>query len=529
MSVDLRGRSITGTLPFDIPFNLTGVIPDTVDRVSVQFAECPRGKCPAVQPDPAGCGVILPGTVIWHPSPGEAQMVWTRDPVIDQPHAGEAAAPFVIGMPMLEAQREFVFVFDVQSRPTAAATDAMRAQVRELLRKEFDSLAASPDNRTLTKVQAVVIQKRVVDEIKSIVPCARTAGALSDNASAEDVHRLFTPGHLTDVTSRTRVKLDVTKLEKEAPSLPEALQVIRRDAPNKALPALAGAPASARNKTVIADLTNLASLSNAEMMSIGRGADPDHPDTRLGPYTDQLTEVEMDARANALQNLHSAAAGAAEALAAVQDASPDGKSVPAIMETKAALEKIAVSTTRMVGAAHDYVRNVRESTRQEATFSALVESVVKSVFVINGSSVGDFDTNSSWYVSADPGLAWAPGIEKIVPYTGTNIYFRPVNRDTPLRLRSSFGRRFALSIGLTLGSVSEAGKRGDLFGSQALLVGFGYRITDAIRVSGGGLVFQKEDPNPLISHKRLGAVPYFSMSFDWDVKKLTSVLSGILP
>src|SRR4051812_48920160 len=67
ITVDLRARSIGGTLPFDTRFELTGKIPDTVDRVDLRFAECPRGECPAVSMDPEGCGADLPKAAAWRP------------------------------------------------------------------------------------------------------------------------------------------------------------------------------------------------------------------------------------------------------------------------------------------------------------------------------------------------------------------------------------------------------------------------------------------------------------------------------
>lgn len=528
IGVDLRGRSITGTLPFDVRFDLTGPIPETVDRVNLQFAECPRGVCPAIQPDPGGCGVLFPAGVTFRPTKSEAPLAWTRAPVIDQPHGTETAVPFVIGMPMLDAQREYLFVFEVQSRPDPAALQAIRQSVGEMLEEEFGKRAAMPGSRDLTIEQAVAIQKSVIARIKTIAPCARTTGALSESSSAKDVQTFFTPLQLMDVTAKTRMNDDIAKLSNNAARLSKDLQALRGDAMKGALAALDKAPASARNKAVIDDLANLASLSNAQFASVALGADPDHPDTTLQPFSGLLPTTELAARAAALDKLRLSAEKARESLTAIQETSPDTK-LPGVAETAAALKRVDNSAFEMAGAARDYVRNAAVRSRQETTLSAMVDSVMKSIFIIGGSSIGDFDTNSSWYLSADPGLAWAPGIEKIVPYIGTNIYFRPVNRDTPLSMRGSFGRRFALSIGLTAATVAEAGKRNDLFGSQALLTGFGYRVTDAIRVGVGGLVFQKEDPNPLISHKRLGAVPYLSMSFDWNVKKLTAGLGSIFP
>jgi hypothetical protein len=117
----------------------------------------------------------------------------------------------------------------------------------------------------------------------------------------------------------------------------------------------------------------------------------------------------------------------------------------------------------------------------------------------------------------------------MTPYVGANIYFRPVNKDASFRQADSFGRRFAITFGITLSSIEEeagddavvatAGKtRFDLLtNNRSLLLGAGFRVSPSLRLSGGVLVLKERDPNPLISAISVATVPYVSFSLDFDV------------
>jgi hypothetical protein len=122
----------------------------------------------------------------------------------------------------------------------------------------------------------------------------------------------------------------------------------------------------------------------------------------------------------------------------------------------------------------------------------------------------------------DAGLAYGWDINEAFGYLGTNIYFRPVNKDAPLQnfgsFKQSFSRRASALIGLTVtGQVEETDRREALLGGRLLVLGGGLRMTDSIRFSGGALVFKAVDPNPLVTERRVEISPFVSMSFDIDV------------
>jgi len=170
-----------------------------------------------------------------------------------------------------------------------------------------------------------------------------------------------------------------------------------------------------------------------------------------------------------------------------------------------------------------------------ADMSAELTVAARSSTVLLATSVGDFSTRHSWYLSADLGLGVAPVINEVFPYAGMNIYFRPVNKAAPLQefgsFAKSFTRRASLLVGVTVAAnLAKAGEREALIGSnQTLLAGGGVRVTDSIRVAGGVLLFRALDPNPLIDHTKLQVTPFFSVSVDWDVKGTFSGLAGNAP
>ena len=150
-----------------------------------------------------------------------------------------------------------------------------------------------------------------------------------------------------------------------------------------------------------------------------------------------------------------------------------------------------------------------------------------------GTTIADFITRSRRHFSADIGLAVAQ-MGEIFPYIGVNIYCRPVNREAALTGPygvGSRGRRASFMLGVAwTDNLVRDDQRAGVFSSGhslvetlggtsdvMLVVGGGYRVTDAIRVNGGLLVFKAHDVNPLSSRKNLDGSPFVSMSWDWDV------------
>ena len=164
-----------------------------------------------------------------------------------------------------------------------------------------------------------------------------------------------------------------------------------------------------------------------------------------------------------------------------------------------------------------FIKKSLESRKEKIdTYISHLGDQFRTDVVVNGTSVGDLNTRHGWYVSGDVGLAWATDLDEVFSYLGTNIYFRPVNKNAPLK-GLQFFRRFSIMIGLTLQDLKKSGQRENVIGSRMLVVGAGLRFTSSMRVTGGALVFKEPDPNPLIRDANLALSPFISLSFDWNV------------
>jgi hypothetical protein len=162
--------------------------------------------------------------------------------------------------------------------------------------------------------------------------------------------------------------------------------------------------------------------------------------------------------------------------------------------------------------------------RQDAVtaFADAIGNQVAADAFVGTNSFADFNTRSTWYLSADIGVASSPKLKSVFFYVGGNVYFRPVNKEAPLSLRGGFGRRFSAVIGASIGSdlVRSGQIENSVNGNRQLLLGAGFRITDILRAGAGFVIVKALNPNPLITtDPEFQRTPYFGLSIDWDAKK----------
>jgi hypothetical protein len=197
---------------------------------------------------------------------------------------------------------------------------------------------------------------------------------------------------------------------------------------------------------------------------------------------------------------------------------PNGPVIAAALnEVLAGLEDVSDAVARY---AVQY-NNLRTATEQMLQLVALESLQVTVAF---GSSVLTADMNRNAYVSLDAGIAYPWRLANMVFYAGTNIYFRPINKEAPLRYKGTFLHRFALTIGVTTTVKDDSRRAIDLRATpndknttNSLLFGGGFRVTPSIRIGAGALVFKEKDPNPLIDQTSLTATPYVSFAVDVNV------------
>jgi len=197
---------------------------------------------------------------------------------------------------------------------------------------------------------------------------------------------------------------------------------------------------------------------------------------------------------------------------------PNGPLVAAALnEVLACLQDMSDAVTRYAVA----YNNLRTATQQMMELVVLESLQVTVAF---SSSVLTADMNRNAYVSLDAGIAYPWRLANMVFYAGTNIYFRPINKEAPLRYKGTFLHRFALTIGVTTTVKDDSRRAIDLRATpnnknttNSLLLGGGIRVTPSIRIGAGALVFKESDPNPLIDQSSLTATPYVSFTADVNV------------
>jgi hypothetical protein len=137
----------------------------------------------------------------------------------------------------------------------------------------------------------------------------------------------------------------------------------------------------------------------------------------------------------------------------------------------------------------------------------------------------DLQTASGHYIIPDLGLAVAatsvnhkPGAT-VRPYLGVNISFIAIDKSQPLRAieHRRLWHHLSFVMGLTTTSLSRQGTS-DLIKSMSVVGGFAYRLSRAFRVTGGVLVYNRDNPNPDLP-QQVAVGPLLALSLDLDLAK----------
>lgn len=127
----------------------------------------------------------------------------------------------------------------------------------------------------------------------------------------------------------------------------------------------------------------------------------------------------------------------------------------------------------------------------------------------------------------------------IKPFIGVTYHFRPTDKsvhlnklpkpseqDTiyshALESRYNFLQRFSVTLGLTLGSISNKDFE-NVYGTFSFLLGPSFRVSDGVRISGGVSMVKRITGNPLLSDKKVTLGSYVSLSLDYDLLDVVKV------
>jgi len=146
----------------------------------------------------------------------------------------------------------------------------------------------------------------------------------------------------------------------------------------------------------------------------------------------------------------------------------------------------------------------------------------------------DLKTASGNYFIADFGLANAGTIVNnqfgylIRPYLGVNISFIAIGKSQPLSSiqHKWLAHHLSFVMGLTTSALTRQGTY-DLIKNMSVVTGIAFRLSRSFRVTGGVLVYERDNPNPeLPAHVTVG--PMLAMSLDLEVAKWFGDLKGKL-
>ena len=580
VEVDLSGRLFESVLPFDVPFLLHGAVPLTTQRVDVWYIQADRGFR-VVEPRAAGCpsgdgAAVAPVppapaapacfrqrrgggeesfACAWLPATG-GPISWTQEL---PPAAGATIETFRVPIPPLDARSYFVFKFAVQRQLTAADLQQFRASalaaLDPMLRQVGDVEATTAQSEAMRRALVAALQGAacpgltiVSDNLFDLaIPYERLADAykvelhrlVGDVLNAQDRVRSnlqsrsrYQPdlqGQLDTIAESAALDELIAGLRARVAAAPTGSEGLLQEfldqhaaglglaaltAPQRAAAALgqAGQSAGTASPPVVETIDPAAAGGYAASYRATQGD--------LGDLRDWLESLVEGGNRRLVDEL---VAGGGSGLSAA-----DAATLPTVL---AAVRRAQALAGALANAAEQVQRNQAQRASSLAELVDVVEVQARAAgLIVDASTVGNFKTQQAWYISADFGFAAASEVEKAVPYIGTNIYLRPVNKDAPLRDKGGFLRRFAFTLGLTVKSIADDPQtRDDLFDNNSLLLGGGLRVTDSARLGLGALVFEERDPNPLIQDESLTFAPYLSLSFDWDVLEFFKGFSGLFP
>jgi hypothetical protein len=535
---DLATRTFKQVLPFDQPFHLAGDAPAGVAKIELQYLSSRHAIIATKVPTTCGSAqIVVPGHA-WAPDPPST---WTYSPLLDP----QQKVRFILTVPALDAQRYYLFKLRIVSTVTPDKAAAIQQAARSLFDNTLDLV---PRRRGLSLPEVERLRLALVDNVKNVLGADQAAapGTLFDpcldNAPAPmaaAIRNAFLDQLQAIVDSQNGIDnhlRNVSGPNGRRQALRGALEQIGADQPVQVL--LDKLEIAAKTDPAVALFVqrdggaDLATARMADALPELLGPTPPPPGSTsaaIAAFDWASLEQTYESTASRLANL----GGWLGELAKPTSASLEQLLTADDRQNAAKLLAVDGPVTSAQGAAQQLAleaTHLRDRVAQRAAeLDALAQQVATKAaeeVTVDATTTGSADTFQRYFITADLGLLYSWDVSKLVPYAGTNIYFRPVNPNVPLSQKSSFGRRFSVTLGYTLQSIADTNERTrkDLFGGGSLVAGAGFRVTESIRLAAGALIFIKKNPNPLITDERVTASPYLSVSFDWKIAKTFAVI-----
>ena len=532
--VDLASGAVQSVLPFDEPFLLTGTAPQGVDRVAAQWCYVEDQKMMSAVLDQ-----VREKGLLTECAPGDAPH--TIGPRV---LSGDKFSLFVADR--LEVNRNVVFIFYLQSPLDATTLAGFKTQVRSALNQTFQnipeetqSLGRAEYERLQASVNSVLRAQPGVagqplqpargsifdpDSLSADASQAPPWSDLFDTVYGAQIQRQPILRAIDGAQSALNTSLGNVAAAPQLASLRTAVLSLTGAQRQDLEPVLTADAVAALDTLAAAGRRQIAIIAQGAAPLAGTGAavDPDETADQIwDPAGAGARVTNLAATAKALGDLSDLCrtAGQVQSLKTAL-----GDAVNGLPDLRQLVDRAAADTEKELNTFQRLQRVLIERSAALDDLSTFLRREAESNVPLVATSTGGFTTRAKNHISMDFGVLYVDAIDKTLSYTGANFYLRPVNRDVPLRQVGGFLRRFSFLLGVSVSSIQE--KQGDrvvlddLFNARAFVLGAGLRISDAVRFNAGALLFQANDPNPLVDDLTTKARAFFALSFDWNIAPL---------
>jgi hypothetical protein len=524
VEVDPDSGNFSRTLPFDVPFIIMGTAPTGTTGVELRYEESK------------------------HESDDFASEL---KPPVALASGVDGAGTFRIRMEAVDPNHSFRFHLTFERRLPGNLSGAFRDQVNSLLRRELSGYTRPEftDERLRGLRQAILLSlQRAMNEGQLIASprvtvSVRAPGTLFDDETSRTGLRNELTRLTSDVITRQAERAEGLRLYQEtvrslsaelalvssSPELKDLLLTLQKRPESD--------PRNPRNVLFLSEeASRFVTLGDVEIEALARGlslADtPVELTETLRPEDADIVRSRYLRTARALRELRdwleSLVAPRGPHRAVVDGLLSAGEMAPDQVSSLRRLADIQRGSMRTAEQwaetlevyVYDVQRSLAARERALTEMVALLEAQALDAVVRQATVTEVVSSHGNIYVGLDLGAVYPPELERAAFYIGANIYFRPVNKKAPLRLKGGWKRRLALTVGITFTNLKleDETRYENLLGDRSnLMVGLGYRLTSSIRIGGGTMFFLKNDPNPLVTDRALGITPYVALSFDVDL------------
>jgi hypothetical protein len=512
--LDIASGTVARDLPFDVPFALVGDAPPGTTRVSLRYRLGARGGSPLGELSPE------------------------EEPIVS---GVDAAGRFRLPVPALPPGRDVRLELVVERTLSEAGRRAFHDAVRPLVARVAPQAAEGSLEPAWDAALRDALARSLADGRRGVVLPAPAevsgGGPLFDSSSAPAAREAEARRLARDVaTARRQLNAAAERHGAGVSGLRSALASV---AASPDLDALVGAlakdpeldPRNPRSTLALpSDARDLVYADGARLGAIAAGSEAGAAEWVAGTADPAVardrhrrTAVALGQLRDWLSGLLLPGGGRARVEALVAAASLEAASVPRLAELAGPSGAIARAQTwaeSLESAAADAARARAAEDRALAVLAGDIEQQAAAAVVRQDVAVRA-ETGGGLYVSLDAGVLYAFEADAGSLYLGTSVSFGAVNPRAPLR--GSLRRRLSAIVGITLNDMKREDETRfeNLIASRwNIVVGLGVRLTRSLRLGAGALLLLKNDPNPLVTDRSLGAVPYVSLSLDVDVARL---------